>query len=189
MDRYSYQSEMRKIANFRANDREIHYIGHLIGLKLGGKDLKQDFSFKDPTAPATEVPMAAALTDFRWTGLEGDPVRLIGRVTDGNSSFLAEALEDNSKTRDCEFHLNVYKHKEGTTFFKTLHTDGAFIKGTLVLANCYLGSFPVGDYTQIKNYEFELLIEGARGITQAILSDRGADVKRAIQFGNPSPVA
>ncbi len=187
--RYTYEAEMMKVANFRANDRDTLYVPHLISLKLGGKDLEKDFSFKDPMAPAVEVPMAAVMTSFQWTGEEGKPIDIVGRVTDKNHSILHGILEDNDKTREVELVFNIYRHQTGEKFFKTLHTDGAPIKGTIILDQCYVNDRAMTDYTQIRNYEFRLVIEGARGAPQAIQSDRGADMKKAVQFGNPSPIA
>lgn len=181
-----YEAEMREIADFRANEVK-GYIGHLLALKIGGKDLKADFNFRDPTAPATAVPMAGAVTLVRWGTGEGDPLTIIGRVTGNNQAIIKATLMGSETTRQVEFKFDMYKHKEGTEFFKTFHTDGKMIKGVLVKKDCDVTVRSMQDYTQITNYEFTLVIEGERAVKQTLESDLGGGEKRSLQFGNLAP--
>lgn len=181
-----YEADMREIADFRANEVK-GYIGHLLSLKIGGKDLKADFNFRDPTAPSKAIPMAGAITLVRWGTGEGDPITIVGRVTGNNQAIIKATLMGSETTRQCEFKFDIYKHKEGTEFFKTFHTDGKAIKGVLIKKLCDVPPRSMQDYTQITNYEFTLTIEGERAVQQTLESDLGGGEKRSLQFGNLAP--
>ncbi len=181
-----YEADITEIADFRANEVK-GYIGHLISLKIGGKDLKADFDFRDPTSPATQKPFAGAVTLVRWATGEGKSLTIVGRVTGNNAAIIKATLMGANTTRECEVKFDMYKHKEGTEFFKTFHTDGKAIKGTIVKEKCDVSVRDMRDYTQITNYEFTLVIEGTRGVKQNLESDLGGGEKSSLQFGNLAP--
>ncbi len=181
-----YEADIMEIANFRANEVK-GYIGHLLALKVGGKDLKADFNFRGPAAPTTGVDMSAPNTLVRWSTKEGDPMTLVLRLTGNNAAIVRATLMSPDTTRQTEFKFEWWEHEDGTKFRKTLHTDGKMIKGVLVKDQCSVPPREMRDYTQIKNFECTLVIEGERGVKQTIESDLGGGEKVSLQFGNLAP--
>lgn len=191
MASFDFPSIMDEIANFRANDCK-KCIGHLYKLKIGGKELKQDFKFRNPMKPTELVPMAATITYFHWDTTEGAPVIIVGRVTGNNHAIITNAVTSPQITEDCEFGFKIYRYqdKENEKFFVTFNTPGDTpLKGRLIKKECKVPIDLMTDYTQIDNYEFTLVIEAARGVEQSFESDFGGGIKEVYKFGHVAVMA
>lgn len=189
-DRFSYRSDMKQTANFRANDQDTYYVGHLLNLKLGKETLDpKSFKFRKPKAPTEYQEMAAVITEFDWSGNAADPMTIIGRVSDANSSPLNDVLDKTDQTADCEFEFVIYRRKNAEEFFPTLYTEeGTPLKGSIDLKNSEVSGYPMGDLPQTTTFEFKLVIKGARGEEQDVYSDRGGNRKAPVRFGNLAPL-
>ncbi len=189
-ERFNFNADMNQTANFRANDQDTFFVGHLLSLKLGKETLdKKSFKFRKPTAPTEYQEMAAVITGFEWSGDAGKPITIVGRVTDANASPLNDVIDKTDQTADCEVEFVIYRRKNAEEFFSTLASEeGTPIKGTIDLKNSEVSGYPMQDYTQTTNFQFKLVIQGARGDAQNICSDRGGNRKVPVPFGNVAPV-
>ncbi len=179
----SCRSDFEHVANFKLNDQSIQYVGHMIDLTIGGKKLEQEFNFRDPMSPMTDVGMALTINSREWSEAAGDPISFVGYVGERNWSKLRMAISDADKSRECEFTPTIYMRRGESTFIKTFHSDGSPIKGIFIKNECFVGDTPI-KYDQITVFEYRLTIVGSKGEEQAFQYDFGSDEKKQMKFGN-----
>ena len=177
VDRLNY------ITDFKLKDGKT--VGHLVALKVGSKELTQDFHVLNPLSPKADskVDCCGLLTCIRWDKKPGGLLILEGRICESGYGILQGALDNVEEEAKIAFKFNFYKyHSKG--YYKAFHTDDKEIEGFISTeADSFVNDEVASDYQLVRNHTFTLAIKGSDEKDQDLHTAYGPDQKFVLKFG------
>ena len=107
-------------------------VGFITKLKLGDKDLKADFTCKDPTNPTTNVSVVAVISDVQWDTGVTDAVYFSGQVSIANKQEIQLLIYTSMTNVLVEYQFSVYEYDPvAKKYYLCFHSNHKDMKGLL----------------------------------------------------------
>ena len=166
-----YECSIRQGYNF-ARDQQVS-VGHLVNIKIGGKDLAQDTTLTGPDTLKNDVTVVGVMSNMSWNGGYADPLYINCNISTSNQSSVLVLKHTTLVNTEIEFNFNIFTFDPiKKKYYKCFHDDGKVMKGLILKQGSDL-VMDVAEYNDTTvpsplNYNFLIAIMPSEDAAQTI---------------------
>lgn len=126
-----YYCSIRQGYNFE-RDQQVT-VGHLLKMKVAGKDLAVDTTLTGPDTLKNDVKVVGVMSGISWGGGYADPIYINCNISTSNQSTILVLKHTSLVETEVEFHFCIFQFDPiKKKYYKCLHDNGTTMKGLIL---------------------------------------------------------